>query len=108
MLMYIEGRVVHLQGHLTRAGVTDGSIDSLAVFLLQIGSGEKKLRIDCGRIRATDITGLQLLYIWMQCARFNGLEPELVNLSNIMQEAIQSMGLRHHFTGNNTSRELLM
>ena len=93
MTRCMEDRVVHLQGDLTHSGVTHGSIDSLAVSLRHMGSeGEKNLRIDCGRIRATDVSGLQLLYVWMQCARFQGMEPQLVNLPESMQQAMQNMG----------------
>jgi anti-anti-sigma regulatory factor len=84
---------------LTNSGVTHGSIDALEVSLLQIEAGGKKnIRIDCARIRLADICGLQLLYVWMQCVRFRGVEPELVNLSDSLQQAILGLGLGHCFT----------
>ena len=100
MNMYTKGTVAHLQGDLTHSGVTDNIINSLSVSLQQVASGgEKNFRIDCGNIGTADISGLQLLYVWMQCARFRGVEPELVNLPDTLQKIMQKMGLGHCFTG---------
>ena len=100
MKISTEGSVAHLQGDLTHSGVTDNIINLLAVSLQKIvAGGNKILRIDCERIRTADISGLQLLYVWMQCARFRGVEPELVNLPDSLQQAMQRMGLGHCFAG---------
>lgn len=101
MTICFEGTVVHLQGDLTHSGVTHNIINSLAVSLQQIESGgEKSIRIDCGGVRSADISGLQLLYVWMQCARFRGVEPELINLPDSLQQTMQKMALGHCFSGN--------
>ena len=98
MNIYMKGAVAHLHGDLTYTGVTHTSIDSLTVSLQQIGFGDDKhIRVDCGRLRAADISGLQLLYVWMQCARFRGVEPELVNLPDSLQQVMQKMELSHCF-----------
>ncbi len=108
--MYIHNRevrmkrfsrgVAYLHGNLTHTGVTDNIIKSLAVSLQQIeADGEKKIRIDCGKIHSADMSGLQLLYVWMHCARFRGVEPELVNLSDALQRSMQNLGLEHCFSG---------
>lgn len=108
MAIYSEGTDAHLQGNLTHSGVTHSIIHSLAASLQQIVSaGEKYFRIDCSRIRTADIGGLQLLYVWMQCARFRGVEPELVNLPNSLQRTLQRMGLGHCFTATTTHPETL-
>jgi ABC-type transporter Mla MlaB component len=100
MAIYSEDTVAHLQGDLTHSGVTRNIINSLAVSLQQVVSGsEKNIRIDCGKVRAADISGMQLLYVWMQCARFRGVEPELVNLPDSLQHALQGMGIGHCFSG---------
>jgi len=100
MALYSEDTVAHLQGDLTHSGVTHNIINSLAVSLHQTVSGsEKNIRIDCGKVRAADISGMQLLYVWMQCARFRGVEPELVNLSDSLRHAMQRMGIGHCFAG---------
>lgn len=71
------------------------TIDSMAVSLDQLGSGtEEGLRIDCGQISEVDANGLQLLYILLQCLRFRGFEPELVNLSDSVQRTFQKLGFR--------------
>lgn len=104
MNMYTKGTVAHLQGDLTHSGVTDSIINSLSVSLQQVASGgEKRFRIDCGRIGTADISGLQLLYVWMQCARFRGVEPELVNLPDTLQKTLQRMGLGHCFTSKTSA-----
>jgi len=90
-----------LQGDLTLSGVNGESIYSLEAALRQLESGTRKnIRIDCARIRVADISGLRLLYVWLHCFRFRGVEPELVNLSCGFQQAIQSMGIWHCFSGD--------
>jgi len=84
---------------LTQSGVTPGGIDSLRISLQQIASaGENNIVIDCGGIRSADISGLRLLYVWKQCARICGMELELVNLSDGLEQVIQRFGLGHGFT----------
>jgi anti-anti-sigma regulatory factor len=108
MTIVREGTVAHLHGDLTHSGVTNNIISSLSVSLQKIVSGgDKNIRIDCERIRTADISGLQLLYVWMQTARFRGVEPELVNLSENLKQTIQRMGFGCCFTGNNTHPETL-
>lgn len=106
MTICTKDKVTHLQGDLTHSGVDINIIRSLAVSLQQFASGgEKNVRIDCGRIRAVDISGLQMLYVWMQCARFRGVEPELVNLPDSLQQALQKLGLGQFFTDNGSHPE---
>lgn len=108
MTICMEGTVAHLRGDLTHSGVTQNIIKLLAVSLQKIESGgEKNIRIDCGRIRYADISGLQLLYVWMQCARFRGVETELVNLPDSLLLTMQRMGFGHCFTGNSAHPETI-
>jgi ABC-type transporter Mla MlaB component len=96
--------VAYLRGNLNHIGVTNNIIHSLAVSLQKVElSGEKNLRIDCGRIKSADLSGLQLLYVWMHCARFRGVEPELINMSDTLQHSMQSVGIGNCFSGFNTS-----
>ena len=98
MTVCIDGAVVHLQGDLSQSGVTPESINSLDVSFEQLDlQMDKTLRIDCSRIQFADNGGLQLLYTWMQCARFRGFEPALVNLSTSLQLAIKRIGVGHCF-----------
>jgi anti-anti-sigma regulatory factor len=106
MKICTEGTVAHLRGDLTHSGVTNNIINLLAVSLQKIISGgDKYIRIDCERVRVADVSGLQLLYVWMQCARFRGVEPTLVNLSDNLQQTMQRMGLEQCFTGNSAHPE---
>jgi ABC-type transporter Mla MlaB component len=108
--MYTKSTVAHLQGDLTLSGVTDNIINSLSVSLQRVASGGgKNFRIDCGKICTADIKGLQLLHVWMHCARFRGVEPELVNMSGNLQKFMQKTGLGHSFKCNTeaTAAELV-
>ena len=100
MKIYTEGTIAHLQGDLTHPGVTHNIINLLAVSLQKIVSGgDKNIRIDCERIRSADISGLQLLYVWMQSARIRGVESELINISHSLRQSMKKMGFEHCFTG---------
>jgi anti-anti-sigma regulatory factor len=100
--------VAHLQGDLTHSGVTHNIINSLAVRLQEIVSGgDTRIRIDCKGIRTADISGLQLLYIWMQSARFRGVEPELVNMSDNLLQSFEKMGFGCCFTGDSSHPDTL-
>jgi anti-anti-sigma regulatory factor len=92
------GTITHLRGDLTYSGVTNNIINLLAGSLQKtVSGGDNKILIDCKRIRIADIDGLQLLYVWLQCARFMGVEPALVNLSESLRQTIQKMGFEHCF-----------
>jgi ABC-type transporter Mla MlaB component len=98
MKIFMNGTNGQLQGNLTGSGVTGSCIDSLTDSLQQIQTdGAKKIRIDCGRVLSVDMGGLRLLYVWMQCARFRGIELELVNLSDCLMQVMHKFGLRHCF-----------
>ena len=100
MRILMSGNIGQLQGNLTDSGVTGSCIDSLSESLRQIESdGAKSIRIDCGRILRADLRGLRLLYVWIQCARFRGVELELVNLSAGLRQVIQRFGLGDCFAG---------
>jgi ABC-type transporter Mla MlaB component len=100
MKIFKERTVAHLKGDLTQSGVIYNIINLLAVSLQKIVSGgDKKIRIDCEGIRKADIRGLQMLFVWMQSARSRGVEPELINLSSSLQQAMRRMGFGYCFTG---------
>ena len=91
MRIRLAGTEAHLEGDWTITGVVK-NIDSLADSLQQLEAmEEKKLRINCGRINTVDSGGLQLLYVWMQCARFRGIEPTLVNMSDRLRQKIKGL-----------------
>lgn len=91
MEIHMSGDMAQMAGDWTLAGVTQENINSLSAALQQIECcSAKKLRVDCRKISAIDDNGQQLLAVWLQCARFRGAEPELVNppykLKHLFQE----------------------
>lgn len=95
-----KGATRHLLGNLTWSAVNCRHIDALESSLERIAAtGEKNIPIDCGRIGIADIYGLQLLYVWMECARSRGMELKLVNLSMSLRQAMSNLGLMHCFSG---------
>lgn len=96
MVAYSEGTGVKLSGSWDLSGVVM-QIESLST-LNQLESGlEKYFSVDCGGIDNVDMSGLQLLHVWMQCVRLRGGEPELVNLPETMRRAIRRLGLENCF-----------
>jgi ABC-type transporter Mla MlaB component len=107
MELYSEGTITHLQGDLTLAGVTLNIINSLAEALHRTTvSGENKIQIVCDKIRTADVSGLQLLSVWVQCARFRGVEPELVNLPRKLKKDMLKLGMNHCFTITDTKQDI--
>jgi len=99
MKVHMTGTTAHLEGDWTHIGVTQSTIDSMADSLEQIVSGcEKSQRIDCEQIIRADASGLQFLYSWLQCFRFCGVEPELVNIPENMQKMFLKLGFRNCYS----------
>ncbi|MBL0224715.1 MAG: anti-sigma factor antagonist [Geobacteraceae bacterium] len=93
MVIYVKGSAAYLQGDLTYSGMTHSGIDSMAACLRLIKSGGgNNMSIDCAQVRAVDANGLQLLGVWMECARLNGVEPLLINMPGNLQQALQKKG----------------
>ncbi|NTW98638.1 MAG: STAS domain-containing protein [Geobacteraceae bacterium] len=89
-MIYMTGSEARLEGDWTLTGVTR-NIDALALSLQQLEPECKKIRIDCGRIRGADINGLQLLNVWLQCAKHRGVEPMLVNVPEKLKHTMQAL-----------------
>ena len=89
-----------LSGDWTISGVVS-QMDSLSCSLQKLASTRKKrIHIDCTHIDSIDISGLQLLHVWMHCARMRGVHAQLINLSDDMQQTIRRLGLTNSFTDN--------
>jgi len=98
MTVRMAGAVAHLEGDWTMTGVAD-NIDSLVSSLNKVESeGGKNIQINCGQIEETDTSGLQLLNVWMECARLRGIEPKLVNVNDAMRRAIHELGFSNCFS----------
>ena len=91
MPIRMAGTVAHLEGDWTLFGAAQ-NIESLALSLQQIKSdGIRSLRIDCRQVVKTDASGLQLLHVWLECARMRGVEPTLVNVPERLLHAMQGL-----------------
>jgi anti-anti-sigma regulatory factor len=92
MAIRMEGTDVFLTGDWSIAGVV-GHIDTLSDVLQQVDKkGNKTIKVDCGQIKSIDVNGLQILKVWLQCARFRGMEPKVVNLSEGLQRIMLVTG----------------
>lgn len=91
MSICMSGTEARLEGNWTLDCVSR-NLDLLARSLQQLQSlGVKKLKIDCAHIKETDVSGLEFLNVWMQCARFRGVEPTLVNVPERLRYAMQAL-----------------
>jgi anti-anti-sigma regulatory factor len=91
------GTEIKLSGHWDLSGVVH-QIDSLST-LLQMETGQEKLcRIDCSGINSYDMSGLQLLYVWLQCVSIRGVKPELFNMPEHMKQSINQLGFEKCFS----------
>lgn len=89
-----------LSGDWTITGVVT-QIDVLADSLEMLSSNQTgRLQVDCGRIHNIDMSGLQLLHVWIECAKMRGIRAQLINLPERMQQTIQRLGLNQSFTDN--------
>ncbi len=89
MSMFLEGSEAHLVGDWTLSG-TVGNIAFLSLSLQQLNSEKaKQLRINCGRIGKVDNSGLQLLLVWMECARIRGVVPRLTHVNEDMKQIMR-------------------
>lgn len=98
MTVRMAGKVAHLEGDWSMAGVAD-NIESLVHSLNQVESeGRKSFFINCGQIEEADSSVLQLLNVWVECARLRGIEPKLVNVSDGLLRAINELGFSQLFS----------
>lgn len=92
MTIRMDGADVFLAGDWDISGVV-AHIDTLSNILQQVDEGGKTiLKVDCGEIKTVDADGLQILKVWLQCARFRGIEAKLVNLSDGLQRLMLATG----------------
>lgn len=73
-------------------------LDSLTITLKKLEPNQNKiLHIDCTKIKNIDMSGLQLIHVWRECAVMRGVESRLINIPNHMHKIIQSVGLGRSF-----------
>ena len=93
------GVATNLSGDWTMNGISH-QVQSLMAISSGVGGGVAqtgKLVVDCSGIKEIDISGLQLLYVWLQCLKIKGLRAELVNFSDGMRSTVQKVGLHKFF-----------
>lgn len=91
MAMRLAGQEVHLEGNWTHPEVVH-NISLLDSTLQQVESaGSRHLQINCDQIVNLDMRGLELLYIWIHCARLRGVDPVLVNIPDRLRQAMQCL-----------------
>ena len=96
MSIRVTDTEARLEGDWTLTGVTR-NLDSLANSLQQFEPGSnRKLNIDCGQMEKTDISGLQLLNVWLQCIKLRGVEPILVNVPEKLRYIMQQLNLNKY------------
>jgi ABC-type transporter Mla MlaB component len=97
MAYQIHDSALTLSGQWNLSGLVH-QIESLTK-LIQTESGLiNPFRIDCSKINSVDMSGLQLLYVWLQCVTLRGAKPELINLPEDMHQNIKQLGLARCFS----------
>lgn len=99
MAIRMQGTDLVLTGEWSIPGVM-GQIDTMSNVLQEMNDlGLTSLRVDCGEIRKIDYEGLQVLNVWLQCARIRGMQPALVNLPEDLQRLMLVTGFAPEDTG---------
>ncbi|NTW17915.1 MAG: STAS domain-containing protein [Syntrophaceae bacterium] len=87
---------IHLSGHWNLSEVVH-QIKSLPI-MCELESGEDAyFRIDCSKISSIDRSGLQALYVWMQCVSLRGVTSKLINVPRDMHLTIKRLDLEKCF-----------
>ncbi|HIJ87925.1 MAG TPA: STAS domain-containing protein [Desulfuromonadales bacterium] len=90
-MIRISGTNAHLAGDWTLSGTTRNlSLLSHSLQQFEPGSGHS-ISVDCGEIKSVDASGAQLLNVWLQCFRYRGVEPKLVNVPEILRHFMQRL-----------------
>lgn len=87
-----------LTGDWTIAGVREQA-ERLLGYSHKVGccKGNCQMQVDCADIQRIDLTGLQLLYVWLHFVKERGLHPALVNLPDCVAQLIGNVGVEHLF-----------
>jgi len=106
MRVHMSGTTANLVGNWSLAGVTQNNLDSLSTALCLINPSQaRKLQIDCRQVDAIDVTGRQILNVWMHCVRLRGVEPEMVIPFNNLRHIFKNLGLRCRYMSRNAARQ---
>jgi ABC-type transporter Mla MlaB component len=92
----LSAATTRLIGDWTIAGVIQ-QVTRLSELEIRSGRSGDTVVIDCSGIDQIDLSGFQLLYVWLHCMQLSGLHPELVNMPEWMREAQQRQGIAQVF-----------
>ena len=97
MITYTTEHKHELTGDWGITGVVK-QLDSLTMTLKKLGPNQNIiLHVDCTKINNIDMSGLQLLQVWKECAGIHGVEFRMLNIPDHMHKTIQSVGLGRCF-----------
>lgn len=88
-----------LSGDWTMNGIT-GQVNYLMSISGEVAGNRincSRFVVDCSGINQIDMSGLQLLYVWLQCLQLKGMHAELVNFSDDIRATVQQVGLHKMF-----------
>jgi len=89
-----------LGGDWTISGVV-GQLGHLNFSLQKLAVGcRKTVQIDCGKIEAIDMDGMQLLHVWLELVKMRDMETQLFNLPDQMQQCIKQLGYGDYYKKN--------
>jgi len=90
-MIRMTGTSAHLAGDWTLSGATR-NLSLLSRSLQQFEPGsDHSICIDCGEIKSVDMSGMQLLNVWLHCLRLRGVEPTLVNVPESLRHSMRGM-----------------
>ncbi len=84
----------YLAGDWTLTGVTK-QLGGLSSSLQKLKSANHKcVHIDCSKVEAIDLSGLELLRVWVELLKIHGVEPKIVNPTDYVQKNIHRLGVK--------------
>lgn len=100
MMIRMTGTEAYLGGDWTLSGSARNlSLLSRSLQQFEPDSGQS-ICIDCGEIKNVDMGGMQLLNVWLQCFRFRGVEPTLVNVPGNLRHYMHGLDCIHDISDN--------
>jgi ABC-type transporter Mla MlaB component len=94
MTIHIIGTETCLEGDWTLTEVTR-NLYALSLSLQQFEPGNNHyIRINCREIKQVDVSGMQFLSVWLQCVRFRGVEPTLVNVPTRLRHYLKGFDIK--------------
>ncbi len=91
IMIRMTGTNAHLAGDWTLSSATRNlSLLSRSLQQFEPGSGQS-IFIDCGEMKNVDMSGMQLLKVWLHCLRMRGVESTLVNVPESLRHSMQGM-----------------